>query len=101
MLLPKPKELSWVQAAGIPENWMTGRSFAQVVCGMMSNTHFACSIPSSVPGGRHEERPERSHSCGRSRETLEYRLYSDLTQGASGVGVAAIQLARELVANEV
>lgn len=24
MLLPKPKELSWVQAAALPENWMTG-----------------------------------------------------------------------------
>lgn len=26
MLLPKPKELSWVQAAALPENWMTGGS---------------------------------------------------------------------------
>lgn len=24
MLLTKPKELSWVQAAALPENWMTG-----------------------------------------------------------------------------
>lgn len=24
MLLPKPKSLSWVQAAALPENWMTG-----------------------------------------------------------------------------
>jgi NADPH:quinone reductase-like Zn-dependent oxidoreductase len=26
MLLTKPKELSWVQAAALPENWMTGES---------------------------------------------------------------------------
>lgn len=24
MVLPKPTELSWVEAAGLPENWMTG-----------------------------------------------------------------------------
>lgn len=28
MLLHKPKELSWVQAAALPENWMTGESYA-------------------------------------------------------------------------
>jgi NADPH:quinone reductase-like Zn-dependent oxidoreductase len=24
MVLAKPKELSWVEAAALPENWMTG-----------------------------------------------------------------------------
>ena len=24
MLLRKPKEISWVEVAGLPENWMTG-----------------------------------------------------------------------------
>lgn len=24
MLLPKPKEVGWDEAGGIPENWMTG-----------------------------------------------------------------------------
>jgi len=24
MLLHKPKEIGWVEAAGLPENWMTG-----------------------------------------------------------------------------
>jgi NADPH:quinone reductase-like Zn-dependent oxidoreductase len=24
MLLHKPKEVGWVEAAGLPENWMTG-----------------------------------------------------------------------------
>ena len=26
MVLAKPKELSWVEAAALPENWMTGVS---------------------------------------------------------------------------
>ena len=26
MVLGKPKELSWVEAAALPENWMTGES---------------------------------------------------------------------------
>jgi NADPH:quinone reductase-like Zn-dependent oxidoreductase len=26
MVLAKPKELSWVEAAALPENWMTGKS---------------------------------------------------------------------------
>ena len=25
MVLAKPKELSWVEAAALPENWMTGK----------------------------------------------------------------------------
>jgi hypothetical protein len=25
MVLAKPKELSWVEAAALPENWMTGQ----------------------------------------------------------------------------
>jgi hypothetical protein len=25
MLLKKPKEVGWVEAGGIPENWMTGK----------------------------------------------------------------------------
>jgi NADPH:quinone reductase-like Zn-dependent oxidoreductase len=27
MVLSKPKELSWVEAAALPENWMTGGSY--------------------------------------------------------------------------
>jgi NADPH:quinone reductase-like Zn-dependent oxidoreductase len=30
MLLHKPKELSWVQAAALPENWMTGWLYPQI-----------------------------------------------------------------------
>lgn len=26
MILAKPKEISWVEAAALPENWMTGTS---------------------------------------------------------------------------
>jgi NADPH:quinone reductase-like Zn-dependent oxidoreductase len=28
MLLHKPKELTWVQAAALPENWMTGEEIS-------------------------------------------------------------------------
>ena len=28
MLLHKPKEVGWVEAAGLPENWMTGGSLS-------------------------------------------------------------------------
>jgi NADPH:quinone reductase-like Zn-dependent oxidoreductase len=31
MVLAKPKELSWVEAAALPENWMTGMSVSEYV----------------------------------------------------------------------
>jgi NADPH:quinone reductase-like Zn-dependent oxidoreductase len=36
MLLTKPKELSWVQAAALPENWMTGE--------LASSTVHECAV---------------------------------------------------------
>lgn len=31
MLLKKPEEVGWVEAGGIPENWMTGDSLCSCV----------------------------------------------------------------------
>lgn len=36
MVLEKPKELSWVEAAALPENWMTGQ--------FHHHSHHLCSI---------------------------------------------------------
>ncbi|GFZ46841.1 hypothetical protein JCM24511_04061 [Saitozyma sp. JCM 24511] len=61
MLLTKPKELSWVQAAALPENWMTGELPAYQAL--------------FLEGGMKKGSNVLIHA------------------GASGVGVAAIQLA--------
>ncbi|KLT40592.1 quinone oxidoreductase putative [Cutaneotrichosporon oleaginosum] len=57
MLLPKPKELSWVQAAALPENWMTAYQALFLETGLKEGENVL------------------------------------IHAGASGVGVAAIQLA--------
>lgn len=60
MLLPKPKELSWVQAAALPENWMTAYQALFLEGGMKKGSNVL------------------------------------IHAGASGVGVAAIQLALQV-----
>ncbi|BEI94395.1 uncharacterized protein CcaverHIS019_0608540 [Cutaneotrichosporon cavernicola] len=57
MLLPKPKELNWVQAAALPENWMTAYQALFLETGLKEGENAL------------------------------------IHAGASGVGVAAIQLA--------
>ncbi|RSH86759.1 uncharacterized protein EHS24_005031 [Apiotrichum porosum] len=74
MLIAKPKELSFVQAAALPENWMTAYQALFLEGGFKKGQNVLV----------HARGPLRLFSEGYG---------ADSRQGASGVGVAAIQLA--------
>lgn len=96
LLLPKPEFLSWTKAAAIPENWLTAFQALRSVADLRP--------PSEWDEQTKTERRETlglDPSVANADELQEIGKDVLVHAGASGVGLAAIQLARDLGARKV
>lgn len=87
MLTNKPKELSWEQAAAIPEAWLTGKYdlYKQSMNLRTRLKNWICTAFQAL------------FLIAEMKEGARVLIHA----GASGVGIAAIQLAKGFGAKEV
>lgn len=99
LLLPKPSELSWEQAAAIPENWFTAYQALRTIAGLRPPSEWSADEKFSRRQVLGLDPTETSSDPSVELQDIGKDVL--IHAGASGVGLAAIQLARDLGARKV